>query len=236
MKDVTAILLCGGKGERLRPFTETVPKVLTPLDGRPLLWRLMTYLGRCGIERFVVCVGYMAAEVERAVAECAEPSWAVTCVDSGVDASITDRLADARPHVAGRALVCYGDTLANVDLERLLETHVARGAVATLTVYPLHSPFGVVRFDAERRVTGFEEKPVLPHWINIGFLLCEPHAFDLIRPDGDLPDLLAALSEARGLYAFAHSGRHLTINTEHDRLAAESAGVEFFTILDDHLL
>jgi NDP-sugar pyrophosphorylase family protein len=123
MNDVTAILLCGGKGDRLRPLTESVPKVLTLLDGRPLLAHLMGYLAGSGIERFVVCVGHMAAEVERAVAEWAEyaePSWTVACVDSGVDASITDRLAAARPHVAGRALVCYGDTLANVDLVRIV--------------------------------------------------------------------------------------------------------------------
>src|SRR5688500_12009787 len=123
MNDVTAILLCGGKGERLRPLTETAPKVLTPLDGRPLLSHLMSYLAAGGIERFFVCTGYMAADVERFVAESARPSWAVTCVDSGVDASITDRIADARQYVAGRALVCYGDTLANVDLGRLYEAH-----------------------------------------------------------------------------------------------------------------
>jgi NDP-sugar pyrophosphorylase family protein len=93
-----------------------------------------------------------------------------------------------------------------------------------------------VRFDDGRRVTGFEEKPVLPHWINIGFLLCEPRFFDLLGPGGDLPDLLAELSEAGELYAFAHNGRHVTINTEHDRLAAESAGVEFFSLMDDHPL
>lgn len=229
MNDVTAILLCGGKGERLWPLTESVPKVLTRLDGRPLLFHLLTALARSGIERFVVCVGYMAAEVESFVAEISEPSWSVTCVDSGVDASITDRLADARTFVPGRALVCYGDTLANVDLPGLRKEHAVRGALATVTIYPLHSPFGIVHVDSENRVTGFDEKPVLPHWINIGYLLCEPQVFDRLEPASDLPELLADLALAGQLHAFVHAGKHVTINTEHDRRVAESRAIEFFT-------
>ena len=235
MNDVTAVLLCGGKGERLRPLTESVPKVLTRLDGRPLLWHLMTALARGGIERFVVCVGYMAVDVERFVAEISEPSWSVTCVDSGVDASITDRLADARSSVPGRALVCYGDTLANVDLPGLWKAHDERDALATVTIYPLHSPFGIVHFDSANRVTGFDEKPVLPHWINIGYLLCEPRVFDRIKPRSDLPELLADLVLARQLYTFVHTGKHMTINTEHDRRVAESRGIEFFTLPEGDL-
>ena len=230
MNDVTAVLLCGGKGERLWPLTESVPKVLTRLDGRPLLFHLMTALARSGIVRFVICVGYMAVEVERFVAEISEPSWSVTCVDSGVDASMPDRLLDARAYVTGRALVCYGDTLANVDLPRLRKEHIARGALATVTVYPLHSPFGIVRFDSENQVTGFDEKPVLPHWINIGYLLCEPRVFDLLKPGSDLPELLSDLVLAGQLYTFLHAERHVTINTEHDRRVAESRGIEFITL------
>lgn len=230
MNDVTAILLCGGKGERLWPLTESVPKVLTCLDGRPLLFHLMTALARSGIVRFVVCVGHMAVEVERFVAETSDPTWSVTCVNSGVDASIPDRLLDARSFVPGRALVCYGDTLANVDLHRLRDEHAGRGALATVSVYPLHSPFGIVRFDSNNHVTGFEEKPVLPHWINIGYLLCEPRVFDLLKPGSDLPELLSDLVQAGQLHAFVHAGKHVTINTEHDRRVAESRGIEFITL------
>src|SRR5919199_805653 len=104
---LTAILLCGGRGERLRPFTDTLPKPLARL---------------------------------------------------------------------------YGDTLANVDLRALRRTHQTSGALATLTTYPLYSTFGIVDFDEEGRVSAFTEKPRLPYWINIGFILCEPAAFDLIEP------------------------------------------------------
>ncbi|HEV2707701.1 MAG TPA: nucleotidyltransferase family protein [Pyrinomonadaceae bacterium] len=232
MSDLTAILLCGGKGERLKPFTETLPKPLVPLKGRPLLSHLLRYLAASGITRFVICVGHKAEVITQFAEEQREPGWELTCVNSG-DASMTDRLLDARAHVSGRALVCYGDTLANIDVAELLKSHVANDALATLTTYPLHSPFGIVYFGDSKRVSAFAEKPVLPYWINIGFIMCEPAAFDFIKPGSDMPEFLSALAEAGVLYTHHHTGKHLTVNTEKDRAIAEVEVVEFFTHMDE---
>src|SRR5687767_4331443 len=97
ISELTAILLCGGKGERLRPFTETLPKALIPLNGEPLLSHLLRYLASAGVSRFVVCVGYKAEAIESFLSERGAQSWQVTCVNSG-DVSMTDRLLDARQH------------------------------------------------------------------------------------------------------------------------------------------
>jgi glucose-1-phosphate cytidylyltransferase len=230
ISELTAILLCGGKGERLRPFTETLPKALVPLNGEPLLLHLLRYLSSAGVSRFVVCVGYKAEAIESFFSERLTESWQVTCVNSG-DASMTDRLLDARPHIPGRALVCYGDTLANVELASLLGEHQRSGALATLTVYPLHSPFGIVHFDDSKRVTTFAEKPRLPYWINIGFLLCEPMALDFVARGSEMPQFLSTLAEAGVLHTHEHTGKHLTVNTEKDRALAEN-DIEFFTYMD----
>ena len=128
--------------------------------------------------------------------------------------------------------VCYGDTLANVDVRGLLASHRASGALATLTTYPLRSPFGVVRFDESGRVSDFEEKPALPYWINIGFILCEPEALEHLRPGSDMPAFLSSLAAEGGLYAYRHTGKHLTVNTEKERADAEVEMVEFFTYMD----
>src|SRR5579872_6676391 len=118
MSQPTAVILCGGKGERLRPFTEHLPKALVPLRGKPLLQHLMNYLSLSGITRFVLCVGYKAECIEQFVRESSRANWQVKCVNSG-DASMTDRILDALPEVPGRALICYGDILANLDLGAL---------------------------------------------------------------------------------------------------------------------
>jgi NDP-sugar pyrophosphorylase family protein len=231
MSDVTAVILCGGKGERLKPFTDNLPKALVPLHGKPLLQHLMNYLSACGISRFVLCVGYKAECIEQFVRECSRPGWQVRCVNSG-DASMGDRLLDARPFIPGQALICYGDILANVDLEALQREHGARGALATLTVYPLHSPFGIIHFDNDNRITELSEKPVLPYWINIGFMLCDPAAFQFVQRKSDMMEFSAALANAKALFAYAHRGRHLTINTEKERMQAEAQMTDFAHVMD----
>lgn len=233
VSDITAVLLCGGKGTRLRPVTDHLPKTLVPIGGRPLLAHLMKQLSDGGISNFVVCVGYMSDQVVRFLEESREPDWNVDVVDSGEAASITDRLYDARDHVPGRALVCYGDTIANVPLGSLVEGHEREGAIASVAVYPLHCPFGIVDVDAEDRVSGFREKPVLPHWINIGYLLCEPAALNLLNRGSDVPEWLEALAKTSRLHAFKHTGRHLTVNTEKDREAAEMDIVDLFTVMEE---
>jgi glucose-1-phosphate cytidylyltransferase len=233
MDNVTAVLLCGGKGERLKPFTDTLPKPLVPLNGRPILHHLLQYLARSGVARFAVCTGHMAGAIERYLAEHADPAWKVACVNSG-DASMTDRILDARPHIAEQALICYGDTLANVDLAALRAGHREHGALATVTVHPLRSPFGVVHFDDDDRVASFAEKPVLPYWMNIGFILCEREAFRFLKPKSDMIAFLSGLAAAGALYVHKHSGKHLTVNDEKDRTAAETEIATFSTVLGVH--
>ena len=235
MTDLTAILLCGGKGERLKPFTDSLPKAMVRLNGEPLLSHLLRSLSASGIKRFVICVGYKAEAIEEYVNTRREPEWQVFCVDSG-EASMTRRIEDARAHLIGPALICYGDTLANVNLKALRQEHEASGALATLTVYPMRSPFGVVAFDAKRRINSFTEKPSLPYWINIGFLLCEPEAFSHLNPRLELPDFLSSLAEAGALYAYQHEGKHLTVNTEKERADAEGEMIEFFSLMDEQSL
>lgn len=229
--DVTAVVLCGGKGERLRPFTETVPKALVPIKGQPLLQHLLGYLSAAGIKRFVVCVGYKAEAIEAFLSEHSDPGWEVTCVNSG-DVGMTERILHAREHVRGRGLLCYGDTLANVDLADLLQQHAQSQALATLTVHPLHSPFGIVQFDTTGRVQSFDEKPRLPYWINIGFMLYEPEALEYLQPGSDMVGFLSTMADASVLSSYQHTGKHLTVNTEKERAAAETEMVEFYTYMD----
>jgi mannose-1-phosphate guanylyltransferase len=220
VEDVTAVLLCGGKGERLKPFTDTAAKPLVPLNGRPLLEYLIAFLASRGVDRFVVCVGHHADAVRAFVRNEVDSALEIVCVDSG-DASMTDRILDASAEVEGRMLVCYGDVLSDVDVAALCAEHERTGALVTVTVYPLDSPFGVVEYDAARRVSGFQEKPRLPYWVNIGFLLCEPRIVSYLSRGSDMPAFLTELADAGLLYAFEHVGKYLTVNTEKDRLAAE---------------
>lgn len=230
MQGLTAVLLCGGKGERMRPLTESLPKPLIPIGGRPLLEHLIRYLESNGVRRFILCVGYKAEVIEEFARNLPTQSE-IICINSG-DASMTDRILDARRYVTGRMLVCYGDTLANIDIEGLCSRHEQSNAPATMTVYPLQVPFGIVDVSDNGEVKRFREKPQLPYWINIGFFLFEAGALDRLRRDSNIPEFLDELKSRGDLFAFRHAGRHLTVNTQKDRQAAESEITEFFTVLD----
>lgn len=226
---LTAVILCGGKGQRLKPFTDTLPKALVPLNDKPLLLHLLETLDARGVRRFILCTGYQATAIEEFARQLADRPWEITCSNSG-DASMTDRVLDARERFPfDRALICYGDTLANVDVKALVETHETSGAAATLTVHPFVSPFGIVEFDEGHRISRFREKPTLPFWINIGFLLCEKTALDLIERGGDMIEFLTQLSASRNVGVYKHTGKHLTVNTEKERLEAERQ-VHIFTV------
>jgi len=232
MDEITAVILCGGKGERLRPFTDHLPKPLVPLNDRPILQHLIEYLRRWGIQRFVLCTGYKAECIDQFVRDLGEADYSIRCVNSG-DAPMTRRLVDAWPHVSGLGLICYGDTLANVNVERLLRRHRKTGAAATMALYRPRSPFGIVKFDRHRKIQRFDEKPRMSHWINIGFILCEAarvHPF--LEESPDMVEFLSSLADSGQLYAFEHSGKHLTINTEKERKEAQEGVVEFFSAPD----
>lgn len=232
MADITAIILCGGRGTRLRPFTDAHPKALVPLRGRPLLGHLLRYLASAGISRFVVCAGYRADEIRAFLATVEDLSLQIELVDSGEEATITDRIQDAKRYVTDLGLVCYGDTLANVSLPDLVNEHISTGAIASITVYPFQCPFGIVDLDDGGEVRSFREKPVLPFWINIGYLLCGPEALALVSPGIDVPEFLERLASTKRLHAFRHTGKHLTVNTESERASAETDLISFFTVMD----
>ncbi len=231
MENLTAVILCGGRGERLRPFTDHLPKALVPLGGKPLLWHLVSHLDQHGVGRFIFCTGYMAEAVDDFLSGGLPGGGEVLTVNSGADASMTRRLSDAAKHVSAEALVCYGDTVANVDIGKLQEVHRESSSEATLTVHPLRSPFGLVQFSEDGRVNAFQEKPELPYWINIGYLLCSKGLLGTIDPDReDMAGLLEGLAASGALNSYPHRGKHLTVNTEKERAHAETEVIDMFTM------
>jgi NDP-sugar pyrophosphorylase family protein len=218
--ECTAVILAGGRGQRLRPLTDDRPKTLVEVGGKPILHHLINQLEAEGISDIVVCTGYRAEMVTAFL----EGHPHVRCVDSGEDAQMMRRLQDAtRLGTRQRLLVCYGDTLADVDLGQLVRAHVASGAQATVTVHPLRCPYGVVEFDAQGVVSSVVEKPTLPYWVNIGFCVLELEVAQRAPEHLDLMQTLASMIERRLVHVHAHRGFHVTINNEQDLRDAELA-------------
>jgi glucose-1-phosphate cytidylyltransferase len=202
------VILCGGRGTRLRERTESVPKALVEIGGRPILWHVVQIYAAQGFERFLLATGYMGEAVaEFAAAERWPRGVRVECVDTGLDTptggrvhALADRL-DGDPFCA-----TYADGVADVDLEALLAFHQGHGALATVTVVRPHLQWGVAELRGDE-VSGFAEKPRSEHWINGGFFCFEPGVFGYLEADSALErEPLSALAADGQLRAFRHEG------------------------------
>jgi glucose-1-phosphate cytidylyltransferase len=202
------IILCGGRGTRLRERTESVPKALVEIGGRPIVWHVVQIYAAQGFRRFVLATGYLGEAVAEFVAAQRWPEGVeIECLDTGLDTPTGGRIAMLGERLGGEAFCAtYADGVADVDLGALLDFHREQGALATMTVVRPELQWGVAELDGER-VAGFAEKPRSEHWINGGFLCFEPEALTYIDEESVLErEPLQGLAADGELRAFRHEG------------------------------
>jgi glucose-1-phosphate cytidylyltransferase len=209
LKHPTVVILCGGRGTRLRERTESVPKALVEIGGRPILWHVIQIYAAQGFERFLLATGYMGEAVAEFVAAERWPDGvAVECVETGLDTPTGGRVARLAERLDGEGFCAtYADGVADVDLGALLDFHRAHGALATLTVVRPNLQWGVAELGKGDRVAGFAEKPRSEHWINGGFFCFEADALEYLDEDSVLErQPLQRLAADQQLHAFRHEG------------------------------
>ncbi len=203
------VILCGGRGTRLQEHTQSIPKPLVEIGGRPILWHVMQIYLAQGFRRFVLLTGYKADMIAAFVEAAGWPEGCeVACVDTGLDTPTGGRIHRARDLLSDeRFCATYADGVADIDLGALVEDHARHGATATMTVVRPELQFGVAQLNGEGVVRGFIEKPRSDHWINGGFFCFEPDVLDLLSDDDVLERApLERLASDGQLRAFRHEG------------------------------
>jgi len=207
--DETVVILCGGRGTRLREQTQTIPKPLVEIGGQPILWHVIRIYAQQGFSRFVLCLGHRGDLIEAFIKGNGLPDGlSIECVDTGEQTPTGGRIARVRERLeGGRFCATYADGVADLDLAALLDFHTEHGALATMTVVRPELQFGVARLDGDDLVAGFEEKPRFEGWINGGFFCFEPKVFDYLDEDSVLErEPLERLASAGELRAYRHTG------------------------------
>lgn len=219
----SVVILCGGRGTRLREHTQEIPKPLVEIGGLPILWHVIQLYAVQGFTRFLLATGYKGELIGRFAQETPWPEGVdVRCVDTGLDTPTGGRIKLLQEQVAGEAFCAtYADGLASIDLTALLEFHRSHGKLATMTVVRPELQFGVTELDAhEGRVLGFREKPRSEHWINGGFFCFEPGVLDYLKHDSVLErDPLERLVAVDELRAHRHEGFWECMDTYKDAVA-----------------
>ena len=218
-----ALLLAGGKAERLGDAARGLPKPLVRVAGRPLAAYAIALLARAGVERVIVACAAETGELfERELAGLG-PVIVVVEEPEPLGRGGGLRLAAQERRERGPVYAMNGDELLDTDLAALLARHREREPAATLTLAPLRSQFGVVDLDDDDVVTGFREAPQLPHWVNAGLYVLDEEALDQLPSRGDHETMTFPLLAARRrLLGYRHRGVWLTVNTPKElRLAEE---------------
>ncbi|HEU5477133.1 MAG TPA: nucleotidyltransferase family protein [Gaiellaceae bacterium] len=218
-----ALILGGGKAERLGDAAQGLPKPLVPVAGFPLAEYTVARLVDCGVTRVIVAC--RAGDEEAFVNALAGLGAEVEAVGEreplGRGGGL--RFAASQRREEGPVLALNGDELLDVDFAALVAEHEDSRAAATIVVAQVRSPFGVVQVEEDGAITGFREAPLLEHWVNSGVYVLGEEAVALLPEKGDHEQsTFPELARERRLHAHRHRGAWLTVNTPKDlRRAAE---------------
>ncbi|WP_243704895.1 NTP transferase domain-containing protein [Micromonospora sp. KC723] len=220
------VLFCGGQGLRMRGDGMVVPKPMVTIGGRPLLWHVMRYYAHYGHTEFILCLGHGADELTDYFGRAGGRGWNITMVDTGLQASIGERLMQVAEHVRGEDvfLANYADTLTDAPLSAMVEAF-RRGdaAVGLLAVRP-SSSHHVIQMGPDGMVSRVDDAGVLHHWENGGYFVMRQQIFDELRPGQDLvPHALNRLAAHGRVLAHRHRGFFRGVDTAKDRIELDYA-------------
>ncbi len=225
------VLLAGGFGTRISEESIYKPKPMIEIGGKPILWHIMKLYSHFGYNDFVICAGYKQHIIKEWFADYylhntdvtfdlqmnsmsvhtnySEP-WKVTIVDTGLNTQTGGRIKRIQKYIGDEPfLLTYGDGVANVDINELVEYHYKHKKMATISVYNVEQRFGVVDINDNDLVEAFREKSKNDgSLINIGYAVCNPDVFDMIKGDDTVfeKSTLRNLSEMHDLVAYRHNG------------------------------
>ena len=235
------VILAGGLGTRLSEYTDTIPKPMVTVGGRPIIWHIMHMYARFGHKDFYLALGYKSEVIKEYFLhyrnlnadftidlgngdvnahQTDEIDWKVTLVDTGLDSMTGGRIKRMQPPIGNEPfLLTYGDGVADIDISALVDFHRSHGKMVTISAVHPAARFGELDMD-EDRVICFQEKPQTAQgWINGGYFVIEPEFFDLIEGDSTALEKqpLEQVAKMGELMAYRHHGFWQCMDTKRDK-------------------
>ncbi len=224
-----AIILAGGKGERLRPFTNDRPKVMVELDGKPIMLWQIEWLKSHGITKFVFTVSYKYEVVQDFFGDGSkfgiEIDYSIEETPLGRGGAIKKAFKSKLLDGIENVVACNGDIITKLDLTEMVEAHKKENALISLLLVPYLSRWGVVHVDGNNHITGFDEKPRLPYWINGGIYVFNKDLEPLLPEVGDHETETFPKVPKEKFLGFKHEGFWRAVDVVKDKSEAE----EFLT-------
>ena len=240
---VPVVILCGGKGSRLKEETEFRPKPMVTVGGMPILWHIMKGYAHFGYNHFVLCLGYKGHMIKDYFlnhrlytsdvhfdSACGHTmiqerpgrdDFKITFVETGEDTQTSERLKIAGKYItAPQFMLTYGDGVSDVDVRALHAFHNERtlqnGALMTLTGVHPRSKYGLVETNDQKMVTTFRQKPILSDFTNGGFMVMNREFLERTRENEMVEDTIIRAAEDRKVALYHHEGFWHCMDTYQD--------------------
>jgi len=219
--DVPVVILAGGKGRRLKPYSTVFPKPLMPVGERPILEILIRQLARCGLRRIYLAVGHLSHLLINFFGDGRDLGVDIEYVREEQPLGTAGALSLLRDRLDRTFLLMNGDLLTDLDYGQLLRDHQRNRACATIALAErtVDIDYGVIKVDGDLRLTGYEEKPQIKYLVSMGIYALEPRVLREITPNTyhDFPGLvLRLLAAAENVRGFLHTGYWLDIGRPSD--------------------
>jgi len=248
VKKPPVVILCGGRGTRFREQTESRPKPMIEVCGKPILWHLMSFYAAQGFNDFILCLGYKGDFIKQYFLHhtamtndftidlskpdqiefhgSARQDWRITCVDTGADTLTGARVKKIEKFIDGdQFLLTYGDGLADVDVQATVDFHNKHGKAVTVTGVRPQSRFGELQVDGDA-VQSFSEKPDVQHgYINGGFFVMDKKTMSYLTTDEKCileREPLENIANDGELMIYKHHGYWQCMDTYRDLMLLES--------------
>lgn len=237
-----AVILAGGRGTRISELTHSLPKPLIEINGTPILMLIINHLRKFGIKDFIVCTGYLGKHIkdyflnyhyhnsdikinfennEVSFLKDLRLDFTVSCIDTGLDTQTGSRIKKIENLLTDRFLLTYGDGIADVNINRLIDSHKRSNKLVTVTAVPTPGRWGNINI-VNNKIKDFTEKPTqTTDFINGGFFIVEPGTLKLIKKGKRNlrweKEILELVVKKKQLNPFIHKGLWKAVDTINDK-------------------
>ncbi|MBX9691139.1 MAG: nucleotidyltransferase family protein [Cyanobacteria bacterium] len=231
--EIHAVVIAGGKGERLRPYTDQIPKPMVMVSGKPILAYLISWLTQHHIRRITICCGHLHHVILDYFGDGSRFGAEIDYLIETEPLGRGGALRKALLHISGstqEVLALNGDIITNLNIGELTSHHMKSSCIATIVSVPMISPYGIVEIEDTGLVQGFRSRPTLPYWINAGIYMLKQEIVNFFPEKGDHEITTFPLLARQGnLNAFQSTAFWRSIDTIQDLHGLQDA-VDFLSL------
>ncbi len=215
-----AVVLCGGEGTRLRPYTYNVPKPMLKLGSKPILEYVLMNMKRAGIKDFILTVGYLHDQIIDYFQDGSKWGINIEYTIEKEKLNTAGSVLQVKDKINETFVVGMGDHVTSIDLQKFYEYHKKKGGIATIALKMRGTPveYGIVELNEDNSVQQFKEKPILTNLVNAGIYMFEPEIFDYIKEKEDFAKNVfpRLLKDGKKIYGYQFTEYWMDVGRVHD--------------------